>query len=160
MNDNRKIRNCVRERSIFKSSRSKRLSFDATDLSQQPKWQTSSMECQFNEKRISSYFCHAEGKEETYLTANSNVIYKNLSFERYDFEEKGKPKRNVVEVETVEGPPLKVPQQNGNKLANFIAILATEHETLLEIILFLPLILMACYIAFIEKEPLYRIIDQ
>lgn len=41
-----------------------------------------------------------------------------------------------------------------NKIYVFIKYMATEHESLLQLLIFLPLILTSFYIAFVEKKPL------
>lgn len=41
-----------------------------------------------------------------------------------------------------------------NQMYMFIKYMATEHESLLQILIFLPLILTSFYIAFVEKKPL------
>ena len=52
------------------------------------------------------------------------------------------------------------PRENGNKFTRFIIYLATEHETLLQILLLLPLILMSAYILVVEKGTLFRIVER
>ena len=52
------------------------------------------------------------------------------------------------------------PQENENKLIKFIIYLAMEHETLVEIILILPLTLMVFYIVVIEKGSLFQFIER
>lgn len=46
-------------------------------------------------------------------------------------------------------------EQRENPIKLLIEYLAIEHEYLLSLIVFLPLILMACYIRFVEDSPLY-----
>ena len=41
-----------------------------------------------------------------------------------------------------------------NRMYMFIKYMATEHESLLQLLIFLPLILTSFYIAFVEKKPL------
>lgn len=51
---------------------------------------------------------------------------------------------------------LKEQQERTNKFVRFIQYMSTEHETLLQFIVFLPLILTALYIAIIEENPLIK----
>lgn len=47
-------------------------------------------------------------------------------------------------------------QKEQSKVYLFIRYMATEHETLLQFLIFLPVILTALYIALIEKQPLIK----
>ena len=98
-----------------------------------------------------SFYCLDTGDENAF-EVDSKQIYRNyfLRVQQHDERER----RSTYAVDGVRRPT-KVQTLKRNKLLRFICWLATDHKMILEVILLLPLILMACYIVFIENGPLY-----
>ena len=83
---------------------------------------------------------------------NYKELYRKTLQEVYQYEEIKKRKSNEnVQIHSL--------QENENKLINLILYFAMEHETLVEIILLLPLTIMAFYIVVIEKGSLFQFIE-
>ena len=55
---------------------------------------------------------------------------------------------------TIQKPSTPTAVVEPNKVFLFIKFMATEHEELLQLLIFLPLILASLYIVFVEKKPL------
>ena len=98
---------------------------------------------------------------ELFTELNYKDLYRRSLLEIKDYEEKRKEKTkhdvNKQMVKCNQNDEHSSRRENGNKLSRFIIYLATDHETLLQILLLLPLILMSLYILVIEKGTLFRV---
>ena len=85
----------------------------------------------------------------------SKEVFRKLLRQIYEEKEKGKHK--VEEESTVRRSVNYEREHQGGeyKFITFIKYVATEHEHLLTLVIFLPLILVTLYIAFIEQSPLF-----
>ena len=90
-------------------------------------------------------------RNESFVELSYKELYRKTLQGLYQYDEKQIGKRKSNEIVQIH-----CPQENENKLIYF----AIEHETLVEIILLLPLTLMAFYIVVIEKGSLYQFIEQ
>ena len=88
---------------------------------------------------------------------NSKEIYRQIIFDIYKEEERMK-KEKEINLKNIEIPP---EEEVGTKniFSRLIFYLSTEHEVLLQVILFLPLTLMALYIVVVEGGSLFRVVD-
>ena len=93
--------------------------------------------------------------KERFLEVDCKELYRKTLQEVYRYDKKQIEKRK-----SNENVQIHCPQVNENKLIKFIINLTMEHETLVEIILLLPLTLMVFYIVVIEKGSLFQYIEE
>ena len=102
--------------------------------------------------------------KELFTEHNCKEFYRqsSLKIKQYEGKKIQKTKYNVdnLRLKCNQNDEHSSPRENGNNLRRFIFYLATEHETLLQILLLLPLILMSAYILVVEKGTLFRVVEQ
>lgn len=115
------------------------------------------------ENRKMSFNCLDENESYEYICSGSREIYRRFQFELHN--EKEREKEIELKKEKLRQRQLKETQkedtcENENKLISFIVFIATEHENLMQLLIFSPLIIMSAYILFIEQGDLYHFVNE
>lgn len=107
------------------------------------------------QRKTSTFFSSASNEnlnEEDEI--DSRERFRKILREMYVEQERDSKRKYQQQFQQKLKTRLKEQQNDSNQLVNFIVYMATEHETLLQFLVFLPLIVTAFYIVLIEEGSL------
>ena len=150
----------MRKKSVYHQHVSQPISKKRSRAATEPtiKLPTDDQSSNSGQRKRSTFFTNGssayEGLENDEFEADYKEHYRRTLMQMYAEDELAKDIDNISRSSLLSDSGLKTQTVEQNQLLGCIRYMATEHESLLQFLIFLPLILTSFYIVFVENKPL------